>query len=158
MSVSQFNRFLRQNVDFINFMYLKDYFVQILQLGQNGQQTVKMSFAGSSSSNKYLLLHHNLNKDCCVWKCYTMWSGTSIPTLQTYLLPPLSWPMYPPLIYSDNGGSRHQWNDRRKQPSLSVSAVRTSNLTNFFMITSSNITNPQWELGDISLPWYKAAI
>jgi len=53
-------------------MYLKDFFVQILQLGQNSQQTVKMPFAGSSSSNKYLLLHHNLNKDCCLRRCHTM--------------------------------------------------------------------------------------
>jgi hypothetical protein len=28
-------------------MYLKDYYVQILQLGQNGQQTVKTQSAGS---------------------------------------------------------------------------------------------------------------
>jgi hypothetical protein len=95
ISVSQFSQFLRQNVDFINFMYLKYYFVQILQLGQNGQKTVKMPFAGSSSSDKCLLLHHNLNKYCCLRRCYTMQSGTSIPTLQTHLLSPLSWQMYP---------------------------------------------------------------
>lgn len=41
ISVSQFNQSLTQNMDFINFMYLKDYFVQILQLGQNGQQMLR---------------------------------------------------------------------------------------------------------------------
>lgn len=69
----------------------------------------------------------------------------------------LAAPIFPPLIYSDNEGSRHQWNYRRKQPSLSVRVVRTSNLTDLLTTASSNI-NPQWELGDISLPRYKAAI
>jgi hypothetical protein len=40
--VSKFNQYLRQNTDFINFMHLKDYYVQILQLAQNGQQTVTL--------------------------------------------------------------------------------------------------------------------
>lgn len=57
----------------------------------------------------------------------------------------------PDSSYSSNGGSRHQWNDRRKQTSLAVCAMSTSYITIFFYDCIKQHHQPNSENLEISV-------